>query len=67
MRFGNRHHEWTGALTREERVIYKDSMEGRERCRKWLKTYEGNLFRLERMARDRIASERKNAVKEAAE
>lgn len=66
MRFTAKHEEWTGYLTREEFSIYEQQVEGRERCRKWMKKYEANLWKLERKARDRMA-EVERAMKEAAE
>ncbi len=66
MRFTAKHEEWTGYLTREEFALYESWIEGRERYRKWTRTCEANLWKLERKARDRMA-EVERSMKEAAE
>jgi len=66
MRFATKHAKWTGYLTKEEFASYKEAIRMREWLRKVMKGHEGEIFRLERKARDRMA-EVERAMKEAAE
>lgn len=62
MRYGTKHQDWTGYLTKEEFASYEKELGLREWCRERMKDHDAAIFRLQR-----IACERKNAVKEAAE
>lgn len=62
MRYATKHADWTGYLTREEFASYEKELGLREWCRERMKDHEAAIVRLQM-----IASERKAAVKEAAE
>lgn len=62
MRYGTRHKEWIGYLSKEQFDRYQNHLHWREWCRKQMIVHEKEILRLEVEGR-----RRRTAVREAAE
>ena len=62
MRYGTKHKEWIGYLSKQEFDNYQDHLHWREWCRKQMIKHEKAILSLENVGRRKRA-----AVKEAAE